>query len=82
MKLSEEQLEEIVCELLKKQCGEEVPKDKELLASGLLGSFQLFDLVCDLEETFDIQFRQADIKEVSRFSSVNAILDMIKKYTV
>lgn len=77
----EEQLEEVVCELLKKQCGEYVSNDRELLASGLLGSYQLFELICTLEETFNIQFQQEDLKEVSHFSSVNAIIDMIKKYT-
>lgn len=81
MKLSKKQLEEIVCELLKKQCGEDVSKDRELLVSGVIGSFQVFDLVCDLEETFDIRFRQEDLKETSHFSSVNAIIDTLKKYT-
>lgn len=80
MKQSEEQLEKRVCELLKKQCGEEVSKGKDLLASGIIGSFQLFDLVCDLEDVFDIRFRQEDLKEVSHFSSVNAIMDTLKRY--
>lgn len=81
MRLSDEQLEETVCALLKKQCGEYVPRDRELLVSGMIGSFQLFELICDLEETFDIRFQQKDLKEVSHFSSVDAIMDMIKKYT-
>lgn len=81
MKLSNGQLEETVCALLKKQCGERVPKDRELLTSGVIGSFQLLELICDLEETFAVQFRQEDLKEMSHFSSVNAIVDMIKKYT-
>lgn len=81
MKLSDEQLEETVCVLLKKQCGEEVPKNRELLTSGVIGSFQLFELICDLEEAFAVQFRQEDLKEMSHFSSANAIMDMIKKYT-
>lgn len=80
MKLPEEQLEKTVCELLKKQCGEYVPKDRELLASGLIGSFQLFELICDLEETLGIRFQQKDLKEVSHFSSANAIMDTVKKY--
>lgn len=80
MKLLEEQLEKTVCELLKKQCGEYVPKERELFASGVIGSFQLFELICDLEEAFNIRFRQEDLKEISRFSSVNAIMDIVKKY--
>lgn len=81
MKWQKEAFEKIVCELLKKQCGEYVPKDRELLASGVMGSFQLFEFICDLEETFDIRFLQEDLKEVSHFSSVNAVMDTIKKYT-
>ncbi len=81
MKSSDGQLEEAVCALLKKQCGEYVSKDRELLVSGVIGSFQLFELICDLEETFDIRFRQEDLKVMSHFSSVNAIMDTIKKYT-
>lgn len=80
MKPSEEQLEEMVCGLLKKECGEYVPRERELLASGMIGSFQLFELICDLEETFDIRFRQEDLKEVSHFSSANAIIDILKQY--
>lgn len=81
MKLPGEQLEETVCELLKKQCGEHVAKDRELIVSGVIGSFQLFGLICDLEETFDIRFRQEDLKEIRKFSSVNAILNTLKQYT-
>lgn len=81
MKLSGEPLEEMVCEMVKKQCGEYVSKDRELLVSGMIGSFQLFELICDLEEAYDIRFRKEDLKEISHFSSVNAIMDMIKKYT-
>ncbi|HBA68066.1 MAG TPA: hypothetical protein DCZ40_01740 [Lachnospiraceae bacterium] len=80
MKTSEGQLENTVCELLKKQCSEYVPKDKELLVSGVIGSFQLFELICELEEAFDIRFHQEDLKEISHFSSVNAITNTIKKY--
>lgn len=82
MKLPEEQLEKTVCELLKNQCGEYVSKDRELLESGVIGSFQLFELICELEETFEIRFRQEDLKEISQFSSVNAILDTLKKYMI
>lgn len=55
-------------------------KDRELLVSGVIGSYQLFELICDLEETFDIRFQQVDLKEISHFSSVNAIMDTLKKY--
>lgn len=82
MKLSDGQIEGTVCALLKKQCGEDVPRDRELFASGMIGSFQLFELICDLEETFDIRFRQEDLKEISHFSSVSAIMDTIKRYMV
>lgn len=82
IKRTEEQLERIVCKLLERQCGEYVAKDRELLVSGVIGSFQLFDFICDLEETFEIRFRQEDLKEVSHFSSVNAIMDTINKYVV
>lgn len=80
MKLLEEQLERAVCELLKKQCGEYVSGDRELLESGVIGSFQLFNLICEMEETFGIRFRQEDLKDISQFSSVYAIMDTLKKY--
>lgn len=82
MKRSEEKFEETVCGLLEKQCGEYVSREKELIASGVIGSYQLFELICDLEEVFDIRFSQEDIKEVSHFSSVHAIMDTIKRYMV
>ncbi len=80
MKLSNRQVEEMIEALIKKQCGEDVSRDKELLVSGVIGSFQLFEMICDLEETFDIRFRQEDLKEISYFSSVKAIMNTIKKY--
>lgn len=80
MKLSNRQVEEMIEALIKKQCGEDVSRDKELLVSGVIGSFQLIEMICDLEETFDIRFRQEDLKEISYFSSVKAIMNTIKKY--
>lgn len=80
MKVSNRQVEEMIETLIKKQCGEDVSRDKELLVSGVIGSFQLFEMICDLEEIFDIRFRQEDLKEISHFSSVNAIMNTIKKY--
>lgn len=38
-------------------------------------TFQLFELVCELEETFHIQFLQEDLKDVSHFASISAIID-------
>lgn len=78
MSLSDGQLEETVCTLLEKQCGEYVSRDRELLASGVIGSFQLFEFICELEETLGIQFPQEDLKEIHHFSSVNAIVDTVK----
>ena len=45
MKLSNRQVEEMIEALIKKQCGEDVSRDKELLVSGVIGSFQLFEMI-------------------------------------
>ncbi len=71
-------IEEVLCGLCKKQCGAEVSVEEELLESGKLSSFQLLELICDMEENFGILLAPEEIREVSNFASVKAMARLIK----
>lgn len=79
MALGNQTVEEILCRLCKKQCGREVSVEEELLKSGKLKSFQLLDLICDIEEKFGILLDPEDIMEIHNFDSVNAIIHMLEE---
>lgn len=71
-------MREKVIEVLKEK-NEELVEDynRDLLASGLLDSFEIINLVMDLEEALDISI---DIEMVSpeNFQTVESIISMIE----
>lgn len=57
----------------------EVTDDEELIYSGILDSFNVLELIDYIEEYFNIQFKLEELKEISNFSSVNAICSILNK---
>ena len=58
-------------------CGREVEKDELLLASGVLDSFKLMELICSLEDEFHILFEPEEIMELDHFSSVERMAESV-----
>lgn len=69
---------ENICEEL---CCKEVSMDEQLIVTGLLDSFKIMELICRLEEEFQITFLPEEISELSNFSCVNCIADIICRKT-
>lgn len=55
-------------------CGREIGLNQELINSGLLNSFKIMELICQLEEEYNINFSADEIAEVENFSCVNNIV--------
>lgn len=73
----EQKIVELILEL-----NEEVVEDmdKDLLASGILDSFDIVNLVVKLEEEFDTEIDVEDVVP-DNFRSVNAIVSLVKNIT-
>lgn len=70
---------ERIQKICREVCGREVGKDELLLASGVLDSFKLMELICSLEEEFHILFEPEEIMELDYFSSVGQMAEIVGK---
>ena len=68
-----------IMEICENLCCKEITEEEPLILSGLLDSYKLMELICDLESEFHITFLPEEIMELKNFSSVNAI-DSIVNY--
>lgn len=70
-------MKEKIQNLCEELCCKEVSMDEQLIVTGLLDSFKIMELICRLEEEFQITFLPEEISELSNFSCVNCIADII-----
>lgn len=71
------EIEEKVLELCEDLCCQKLSADEQLIASGLLDSFKIMELICSLEEMFSIAFLPEEIMETDYFSCVNNIVRLV-----
>jgi acyl carrier protein len=74
-------MKEKILEICRELCCKEVAEDEQLIASGLLDSFKIMELVCSLEEEFHITFLPEEISELDHFSSVNQMVELVREKT-
>ncbi len=72
-------MKETIQEMCKKLCCCEIAADEDLIASELLDSFKIMELICSLEDEFHIKFLPDEIQNLNNFSSVNSIFDIVKR---
>lgn len=62
-----------------RECNEEIIEemDRDLLASGILDSFDIVNMVIELEEAFDIQI-DVDLVTPDNFRTANSIVKLIE----
>ena len=70
-------MKEKILEICRDLCCKELSEDEELIQSGLLDSFKLMELICSLEEEFDITFFPEEISKLDNFFFVNKIDNFI-----
>ena len=63
-----------ICEDL---CCRPISREEELITSGLLDSFKIMELICSLEEAFDITFLPDEIMDLEHFSSVEKLVEFV-----
>lgn len=52
--------------------------DKDLLASGMIDSFDIVNLVVEIEDAFDMEI-DVELVTPENFKSINAIAEMLEK---
>lgn len=72
-------MQEKILEICRNLCCKEITADEQLLATGLLYSFKIMELLCTLEEEFSIVFEPKEITNMENFSSANNIIELVKR---
>jgi len=70
---------ERIKEIIESHCLKEIGEKDELLKSKLLDSFQLLEVICELEETYGIELSPEEIEDLDHFSSINNIKKLISE---
>ena len=65
--------------IIESHCLKEIGETDELLKSKLLDSFQLLEVICELEETYGIELGPEEIGDLDHFSSMNHIRKLISE---
>lgn len=65
--------------IIENYCLKEVEDEEELLKSDLLNSFQLLEVICELEDVYQVELSPEDIEDMDNFSSVKNIRNLIDR---
>lgn len=71
-------MEEKILDILDGYLTDNVSADDELLDSKILSSYDLVELICELETLCDIKFTRDDIQNMENWSTINNIINLIK----
>jgi len=72
-------MEEQVLEIIKAINGDALKHSgKSILEDGIIDSFELMEIISNLEETFDIEFDSENIIS-ENFATVDTIINLVKK---
>lgn len=72
-------MEKKVIDILDRVGCRQVKIDEELLETGILDSFKIMELICELETMFHIKLMPDEIVEMDNFSSVKNIVSFIER---
>ena len=78
-KISKEQIEDIVKEVISSQKGvkkESLSDDMDLQTDVNLDSLDIVEIIMDLEDKFNIQFKE---DETFRFNTISQIIDYVER---
>lgn len=70
-------MKERILEICSELCCKEISAEEELIVTGLLDSFRIMELICSLEEEFDIVFLPEEIMELDHFSCVDHMAELV-----
>lgn len=66
-------------EICEKLCGKRIDFDEDLVNTWLLDSFQIMELISQLEDFYGIRFTVEEISKIENFSSVNKIVETVER---
>ena len=72
-------MKEEIFKILKKICYKEISVDNNLIVEGIIDSFLILELICELEEVYNITFEPEEIADLNNFSYVENISELIIK---
>lgn len=64
-----------ICEEL---CGREILPKEQLITTGVLDSFMLMELICSIEEEYQIKFLPEEITDLDHFSCLDSMVEIVK----
>lgn len=70
-------MEEKISGICEELCLKKIGWDEELIATGLLDSFRLMELICQLEKEFEITFLPEEISDLDNFSCIKNIASFL-----
>lgn len=68
-----------IAEICENLCCKKLLWNEQLIVSGILDSYQIMELICKLEEEFDIKYEPEEITNLDNFSCINSIIEITKK---
>ena len=67
-----------ICEEI---CKRDVTDEQLVITGKILDSFQLMELICSLEEEFQVQFLPEEIMELDHFECIDHMTDLVRDKT-
>ncbi len=72
-------MKEKVLEICQEYCDGKIANENEdLFESGLLNSYRLLELLCELENAFSIEFLPEEMNDTEHFSTIVHMVDLIE----
>lgn len=72
-------MEEKILSICRKICCREITDEEELILSGILDSFKIMELICELEGLFGITFVPDEIMDMDNFSTVHNMAELVRQ---
>lgn len=72
-------MEKKILEICKELCCREISYGEPLITTGILDSYKIMEIMCNLEEEFHITFLPEEISDMENFSTVNNMIALCKR---
>lgn len=72
-------MREKIIEICCRCCNKKLEPDEAILGTGILSSYELFYMVCELENELGIELSREDITNMDNFTSLRKIICLIEE---
>lgn len=67
----------IIKDIYCRYCNKIVGMDENIIETKLVSSYELFDMICEIEETLDVTFEKDDLTSIENFACVNYVIALL-----